>query len=60
MSAQITAMAEVQPSSVPGCAYCQEWDCSPNVECFEAYDLLVCDDCADQAHEDNSQFGAGA
>jgi hypothetical protein len=48
------------PSSVPGCLYCGEWDFSPNVECWEMYDELICDDCADQAHEDNSQFGAGA
>lgn len=50
----------VTQASVPGCAYCGESGFSPNVECFEDYDLLVCDDCADQAHEDNSQFGMGA
>jgi hypothetical protein len=47
-------------SSVPGCVYCGETDISPSVECWEMYDEVICEDCADQAHEDNGQFGVGA
>ena len=43
-----------------GCIYCGETDFSPSVECWEMYDVLVCEDCADQAHDDNDQFGVGA
>jgi hypothetical protein len=47
-------------SSVPACLYCGEWDITPNVECWEEYDVLVCEDCAGLAHDNNGRFGVGA
>lgn len=43
---QTEANASAQPSSVPACAVCGEWDFSPNVEAYEIADVLVCDECA--------------
>ncbi len=33
---------------------------SPNIEAFELSGEIVCDDCAEDIFEDNSQFGVGA
>lgn len=44
------------------CAICGEpfEDSSANVEAFELCGELVCDTCAEEVFEDNSQFGVGA
>lgn len=33
---------------------------SPNVEAFEVSGEIVCDECAEEIFEENSQFGVGA
>lgn len=38
-------------TSVPHCA-CGESDFTPNVEAFEVFDELMCDECAEAAFED--------
>jgi formylmethanofuran dehydrogenase subunit E len=43
-----------------GCHTCGEENISPNIEAFEISGKIVCDECADEIFEDNSQFGAGA
>jgi formylmethanofuran dehydrogenase subunit E len=42
------------------CETCEEDEFSPNIEAFEISGKIVCDDCADEIFEANSQFGAGA
>lgn len=42
------------------CQRCGEDEFSPNVEAFELSGEVVCDACAEQVFEDNSQFGMGA
>lgn len=32
----------------------------PNIEAFQAFGEIVCDDCAEEAFEENGQFGLGA
>lgn len=53
----------VMPKTQDGRAYCTE--CGEptkyaNTEAWDELDLLLCDDCAERALEDNSQFGVGA
>lgn len=49
------------PATMPQfCERCGEEDISPNVEAFELSGETVCDDCAEEIFEDNSQFGMGA
>jgi len=43
-----------------GCERCGADDISPNVEAYELSGECVCDDCAEEIFEDNSQFGVGA
>ena len=45
---------------VGDCEVCGDSDFSPNVEAFELSGKIVCDECADEIFEDNSQFGVGA
>jgi hypothetical protein len=47
-------------SRIYGCEDCGEADCQPNVEAFELSGKILCDECASQVFEDNSQFGVGA
>ena len=42
------------------CEVCGEEDFSPNIEAFEISGKLLCDECADEVFEENSQFGEGA
>jgi len=42
------------------CNRCGEEDFSPVVEAFELSGELVCEVCADEIFEENSQFGMGA
>jgi hypothetical protein len=42
-----------------GCERCGDDDISPNVEAFELSGEIVCDDCAEEIFEENSQFGMG-
>jgi superfamily II helicase len=41
------------------CERCDADDISPNVEAFELSGECVCDDCAEEIFEENSQFGMG-
>lgn len=55
--------ALVMPKTQDGRAYCTE--CGEptkyaNTEAWDELDPLLCDDCAERALEDNSQFGVGA
>ncbi len=43
-----------------GCQTCGEEDFSPNIEAFEISGKILCDECAEEVFEENSQFGAGA
>ena len=45
---------------VKGCQRCGDEDCSPNVEAFELSGECVCDECAEEIFEENSQFGVGS
>jgi formylmethanofuran dehydrogenase subunit E len=60
--AAIEAMAYKKHWDNPpyGCERCGEADCCPNTEAFELSGEVVCDECAEEILEDNSQFGAGA
>lgn len=54
---------KAQIASAAQCERCGEDfgpDFSPNVEAFEMAAEVVCDECADEIFEANSQFGAGA
>ena len=42
------------------CEGCGDNDFSPNIEVFEISGKLLCDECADEVFEENSQFGVGA
>jgi hypothetical protein len=42
------------------CPVCGEPCDHANVEAFELTGEAMCDDCAEQAFEDNDQFGVGA
>jgi superfamily II helicase len=47
--------------SPKACEHCGEYDYgSPNVEAFELSGEIVCDDCAEEIFEENSQFGMGS
>lgn len=43
-----------------GCQDCGEHDFSPNIEAFEISGRIVCDECAEEIFQQNSQFGVGA
>ena len=42
------------------CETCGDDDFSPNVQAFEISGKILCDECADEVFEENSQFGAGS
>jgi formylmethanofuran dehydrogenase subunit E len=42
------------------CSSCGEDDFSPNIEAFELTGEILCDLCAEEAFEENGQFGVGA
>ena len=42
------------------CETCGEEEFSPNIEAWEISGKLVCDECAEEIFEENSQFGVGA
>lgn len=42
------------------CSRCDNDDFSPNIEAFEISGEIVCDECAEEIFEENSQFGVGA
>lgn len=42
------------------CERCEEEDISPVVEAFELCGQIVCEDCAEEVFQENSQFGMGA
>jgi len=42
------------------CERCEEEDISPVIEAFELSGQIVCEDCAEEVFEENSQFGMGA
>lgn len=46
--------------NLAGCHTCGEEDISPNIEAFEISGQILCDECAAEVFEANSQFGAGA
>jgi hypothetical protein len=48
------------PPVAESCQRCGEEDFSPNVEAFELSGECVCDECAEEIFDDNSQFGVGA
>lgn len=53
--------AAAGPTPPAHCERCgEEMEDSPNVEAFELSGQVVCDDCAEEIFEDNSQFGVGA
>ena len=50
-----------QCADITGCCEtCGEDDFSPNTEAFEISGKIVCDECAAEIFEENSQFGVGA
>ena len=51
--------AETQPCC-PKCGEMFSEELSPNIEAFEISGSVVCDDCAEEIFEENSQFGVGA
>lgn len=42
------------------CETCGEDDFSPNIEAWEISGKIVCDECAQEIFEANSQFGVGS
>ena len=42
------------------CERCEAEDISPVVEAFELSGQIVCEDCAEEVFQENSQFGVGA
>lgn len=42
------------------CELCNSEEFNANVEAYEISGMIVCDECADQIFEENSQFGIGA
>lgn len=42
------------------CERCEAEDFTPVVEAYEISGQVVCEDCAEEIYDENSQFGVGA
>ena len=60
MKKEIFPYCDYVDQSINACEDCGESDISPNVEAYEISGKIVCDECAEQIFEDNSQFGVGS
>ena len=47
-------MSNATTQTTEKCASCQEEDFSPNVEAFEEFNLIVCDECAEALFEEKA------
>lgn len=50
----------MKPNPRNKCERCEEEDISPVVEAFELSGQVVCEDCAQEVFDENSQFGVGS
>lgn len=60
--AQIIGQAIIESNKAMNncCSKCGEEEISPSVEAFEISGELLCDECAEEVFEENSQYGVGA